>query len=70
MTLKTANGREFPRIFSRNIFSFLFSSFAPIRVHSRLKIFILALLFAVPAFAQEEKPERGSIIEDRAALFL
>ncbi len=56
--------------------------FAKISVHSRLKnsftrirsaslrvnpCFLLILFLVTPAFSQEEKPERGSIIEDRAA---
>ena len=66
MKIPTANEREFPRIISTEKpypKSFL-SSFASIRVHSRFLFFLL--IFSVSQ-AQEEKAERGSIIEDRAA---
>jgi tetratricopeptide (TPR) repeat protein len=43
------------------------SSFAKICVHSRLKIFLLFLFLFPVSQAQEEKAERGSIVEDRAA---
>ena len=68
MNILTANERESPRIISKkkSITGTLFSSSVFIRVHPWLKIFLFSTVFTVTQ-AQEEKAERGSIIEDRAA---
>jgi tetratricopeptide (TPR) repeat protein len=54
---------EFPRIISRKTQNLLSSSSASIRVH----LCFLFLLLCTFTQAQEEKAERGSLIEDRAA---
>jgi|694.fasta_scaffold23188_2 tetratricopeptide (TPR) repeat protein len=64
--LRRTGGREFARIISRKKQNHSSSSSASICVHLWLKIFIFSAVFTVSQ-AQEEKAERGSLIEDRAA---
>lgn len=82
MRRATANERESPRIILRkkSITEILFSSSVSLRVHlpedknlvspaisAALRLWFLFLLLFTVSQAQEEKAERGSIIEDRAA---